>query len=563
MWGRLSNLRRVVYPPGRVFRESWSRLTKPTQDAILHHMKPPTSRSLFGPLRIPIFRNLLAANVVSDIGTFMQSVGAAWLMVSLGAGPMYVALTQTASSLPFFLLALPAGSVGDIVDRRKLVLYTETWMVSIAIAIAALTIGGLMTPWLLLGLTFALSAGDAFETPTWRAILAELVPKQDMEPASALNGIEFNLARAVGPALAGVLIASAGVAAAFLVNVASFFGVILVIARWKRPPVKRTTPPETVASATVAAIRYVRFSPPIRALIFRSGMTVFFASSVLALLPTVARGARDSAIGYGFLLGCFGAGAVLGALLMQPARSRWSTEAVASAGVVILGFSIVGAGATHVLTVLGAVMLVGGAAWIVFVALVNTLIQNLAPNWVRARVLAVFMLVFQGSLAAGSAVWGAAAQRAGIRNALLWAGIATIATAALGFIWKLPEATADLNPWNHWRMPAIVKDVAPELDDGPVLVTVEYRVDAGHAAEFVRAMHRYQRVRRRDGASRWGIYRDTEVPDRYVEAFIVSSWAEHLRQHERQTRADAELESRVRSHVREEPKVHHLIYAHK
>src|SRR5580658_6936422 len=191
-------------------------------------LKALASSTLWRPLQLPIFRNLLAADLVSDIGTFMQSVGAAWLMVSLGAGPMYVALTQTASSLPFFLLALPAGSAGDIVDRRKLILFTEGWMVCVALALAVLTIGGLITPWLLLALTFALSAGDAFETPTWGAVLPELVPKDDLATASALNGIEFNLARAVGPALAGLLISAAGIAAAFVANVVSFLGVILV-----------------------------------------------------------------------------------------------------------------------------------------------------------------------------------------------------------------------------------------------------------------------------------------------------------------------------------------------
>src|SRR6266478_1637273 len=235
---------------------------------------PAAPPSLWRPLRTSLFRNLLIADVMSDIGTFMQTVGAAWLMVSLGAGPMYVALTQTASTLPFFLLALPAGSIGDIVDRRKLILYTEVWMVAVATAIAALTIGGLMSPWLLLALTFALSAGDAFETPTWRAILPELVKKEDLAAASALNGIEFNIARAVGPALAGVIIAVAGVGTAFALNVVSFAGVIVLVARWKRPARRRTTPPETLAGATVAAIRYVRFSPSIRVLILRSGLTM-------------------------------------------------------------------------------------------------------------------------------------------------------------------------------------------------------------------------------------------------------------------------------------------------
>src|SRR5947207_3629512 len=236
----------------------------------------------------------------------MQNVGAAWLMVSLRAGPMYVALTQTASALPFFIFALPAGAIGDIVDRRRLILFTEVWMVAIASVLALTTIAGLMSPWLLLGLTFALSAGDAIETPTWRAVLPELVKKEDLAAASALNGIEFNFARAVGPALAGLVIAAVGVGAAFALNVVSFFGVILLVARWKRPIRRRTTPPETVAGATVAALRYVRFSPPIRVLILRSGLTMFFASALLALMPSVAKSISDSPTGYGILLGCFG-----------------------------------------------------------------------------------------------------------------------------------------------------------------------------------------------------------------------------------------------------------------
>ena len=215
----------------------------------------PARASLWRPLRSPTFRNLLIANVVSDVGTFMQNVGAAWLMVSLNAGPMYVALTQTASALPFFVLALPAGAIGDIVDRRKLILYAELWMVTVAAILAAVTIGHLTSPALLLILTFALAAGDAFESPSWRAVLPELVEKEDLAAASALNGIEFNFARAVGPALAGAVVALAGVGTAFIINTVSFGGVIAVIARWRRAPVKRSTPPETVAGATRAAIR--------------------------------------------------------------------------------------------------------------------------------------------------------------------------------------------------------------------------------------------------------------------------------------------------------------------
>jgi MFS family permease len=515
---------------------------------------------LWRPLRTPVFRQLLLADIVSDVGTFMQGVGAAWLMVSLGAGPMYVALTQTASTLPFFLFALPAGSIGDIVDRRKLILYTEAWMTCAAIALAVVTLTGLITPWILLALTFALSAGDAFETPTWRAVLPELVPKDDLAAASALNGIEFNIARAVGPALAGVLIAAAGVGAAFLVNVASFVGVILVVARWKRPVHRRAGPPETLGGATVAAIRYVRYAPTVRAIILRSGVVMFFASASFALLPTVAHTVSTSAIGYGILLGCFGAGAVGGAMVMQAARARWSTEAVASMAVALLGATIIATGLVHVLSGLIVVMLVSGAAWIVFISLVSTVVQNLAPDWVRARVLAIFMLIFQGGMAAGSALWGSVAARASVETAFLWAGLGMIATTALGLVARLPDTTADVSPWNHWRMPAIVKDVAPALEQGPVLVTIEYLVDPQHTKQFLRAIHKYGRVRRRDGASSWGIFRDVERADVYLETFQVSSWAEHLRQHERATRGDRALEDRLRSFARGEPNVRHLIY---
>jgi len=231
-----------------------------------------------------MFRRLIAADFVSDVGTFMQSVGSAWLMVSLGASPLYVALTQTASTLPFFMFALPAGAIGDIADRRRLILFTEIWMVAVATALAVTTLTGHITPWLLLMLTFALAAGDAFEAPTWRAILPEVVAKEDLPAASALNGIEFNLARAIGPALAGGLIAAAGVAAAFVVNVISFVGVILVVARWHRPNRTRTTPSETLGGATRAALRYVRHAPVPRGVMLRAGLVMLCAIAAFGVI---------------------------------------------------------------------------------------------------------------------------------------------------------------------------------------------------------------------------------------------------------------------------------------
>jgi MFS family permease len=483
------------------------------------------SGGLGRPLRIPIFRNLLIADLVSDIGTFMQNVGAAWLMVSLHAGAGYVALIQTAASLPYFLLALPAGAAGDIFDRRRLILFTEVWMMAVALILAVLTLSGLTSPWLLLALTFALSAGDAFETPTWRAILPELVSKDDLAAASALNGIEFNLARAVAPAAAGMVIAVAGVSTAFVANVISFCGVLLVVARWKRPIRRQTAPTETMTGATVAAVRYVRNSPAILTVLVRTGIILFFSSSLFALLPSVAKSVDERAIGYGLLLGCFGAGAIGGALLMQTLRAHFSTEMIVSAGVVILGTAIVTITRLHRLSTLALVLLVSGAAWVLFISLIliNALVQNIAPDWVRARVLAIFTLVYMGSFALGSAAWGGIAQHQSVRLALIYSGFGTVGSAILALFAKLPDSTADLSPWNHWRMPVILREVSDELLGGPVLVTIEYSVVPELESKFVKEMHQYARTRRRDGAYRWGIYRDTEVANRFVEIFLVHS----------------------------------------
>jgi MFS family permease len=294
--------------------------------------------------------------------------------------------------------------------------------------------------------------------------------------------------------------------------------------------------------------------------LLRSGVGMFFASALLALLPSVAHGVSESPLGYGLLLGCFGLGAVVGALVMQRARARWSTEAVVSSGVLVFGLGTIVAGTVHRLPALAASMLMAGAAWIVFISLFNVIVLNLAPDWVRARVLAVSMLVFQGAMAGGSAAWGALAARTGIHVALMWAGAGTIASTILGLFFRLPDATVDLTPWVHWRIPAMLNQVSTTADSGPILVTVEYDVEPQHEAQFLQVMHQYERIRRRDGAYEWGIFRDLESPTRYLETFLVDSWAEHLRQHERLTSADRGVTERVQGLVRGTPAVHHLAY---
>jgi MFS family permease len=522
------------------------------------HVSHP-STSPWRPLRIPLFRNLLIADLVSDIGAFMQTVGAAWLMTTLTSSSLFIALIQTASALPFFLLALPAGSLGDIFDRRKLVLGTETWMFAIAMVLAVVTFAGGMTPWLLLLLTLCLSLGDAIEAPTWRAIFPELVTKDDLTPALALNGIEFNLARAVGPGLAGLIIAAVGVATTFLFNALSFLGVIFVIFTWKRPARKSALPAETLAGASAAAIRYVRYSPGIRTLLLRSGIVIFFSSSFSALLPAVAKELSKSALAYGLLLGFFGAGAVLGAVVLQRAGSKLSKEAIISVATATFGAILLSTAALHNLALLCALMLIGGAAWTVLMSLFNVMVQDLAPDWVRARVLAAYLFVFQGSVAIGSALWGLAAEHTSVRTAFFLSGIGMGASVLLQFAFRLPSTAIDLSSWNHWGKLSMFEEHATDL--GPVLVTVKYVIDPAKGPDFLNEIYQYQRIRRRDGATRWGIYYDTESPNVYLETFLVDSWAEHQRQHDRFTVADRELEKRVLSYALEPATASHYIYA--
>lgn len=511
------------------------------------------------PLRNRTFRNLLVANLVSDIGAFMQSVGAAWLMTSLTKNPLYIALIQTATALPFFLLALPAGSIGDIFDRRKLILGTETWMLGIAIVLTAATFAGVMTPWLLLLLTMGLSIGDAVEAPTWRAIFPELVNREELPGALALNGIEFNLARALGPGLGGLIVAAVGVGAAFALNAFSFLGVIAVIGKWKRPARKSTLPAETFRGATSAAIRYVRYSPGIRRLLLRSAVLIFFTSSFWALLPTAARELSKSPVAYGFLLGFFGLGAVLGAILLQRTRSSLPTETLLNLATATFATIILSLALLRSPVILSFLMLFGGASWTVIMSLFNIMVQELAPDWVRARVLAVYLFAFQGSVAAGSTVWGYVALHANVHLTLVFAGIGTGACLLLAPLFVLPNTNVDLSIWNHWGKPATIQEPAP--DEGPVLVTVKYVIDSEKATEFLNQINKYQQVRRRDGATSWGVFVDTEAPDTYLESFKVDSWAEHARQHDRFTVADREIEEQVLRCAVKPVEVKHYIYA--
>jgi len=511
------------------------------------------SPSALAPLARPVFRALWIAALVSNVGYWMQSVGAVWQVGTVSGSPALVALVQTATSLPIVLLALPAGAAADVLDRRRLLLTTQSWMLVSAAALCLATAAGLASPTVVLTLTFLLGLGNAANAPAWQATIPELVGGRELPAAVALNSAGFNIGRAVGPAIGGLIVAAAGPAAVFGLNAVSFLGVLAVLWRWRRPPHDDLGAGEQVLGAIGAGVRYVRFAPLLRAVLVRTALFILPASALWALLPVVARGRLGlGATGFGLLLGALGIGSVAGAVALPRLRRAVPIDRR------VVGATCVFALATVALATLGSPLLVGlamvaaGMAWLAILTSLNVATQTAVPRWVRARALAVYLLGFQGGLAAGSALWGVVAGRLGVRMALL----AAAASFGLGLLaalrWRLQGIGAlDLTPSVR---PEPVTAIDPDPDDGPVLVLVRYRIDPARAEEFATAMRAVRRVRRRDGAYRWGVFEDVADPGCFVETYVVRSWAEHLRQHERFTAEDLSVRDRVRSfHIGEDP----------
>jgi MFS family permease len=394
----------------------------------------PPSRSpasAWTPLLYSLFRWLWIASVVSNIGTWMQNVGAAWLMTSLAPTPMMVALVQTATYLPVFLLGVPAGAFADIIDRRKLLLVTQAWMLAAAGLLGALTLAGAVGPWTLLLLTFALGLGSTMNAPAWQAIVPELVERSELPAAIALNSVGFNLARAVGPALGGLVVAAIGAGGAFVLNAISFVGVLIVLYLWRRSP-EHTAVTEGVSSAIRAGMRYVWHAPQLHSVLLRSAAFVLSASALWSILPLVARDELHSeSAGYGILLGCLGAGSILGAVILSRLRSSLSPDVIVTGATVLFGLVNIALAYLNAFSGVALALMCGGLGWMAVNSTLNTSAQTVLPAWVRARALAVYLLGFQGSMAIGSVIWGAVASRVGLRTTLLIAGIALLAGAAL------------------------------------------------------------------------------------------------------------------------------------
>ncbi|SFW30656.1 MFS transporter [Nitrosovibrio sp. Nv17] len=514
----------------------------------------------FAPLRQTLFAVLWVATVIGNTGSFIRDVASAWLMTDLSTSPAAVALVQAAATLPVFLLAIPAGVLADVLDRRKFLIGIQLLLASTSISLMLLSAAGLQSVASLVALTFLGGIGAALAGPTWQAIVPELVQKKDLKSAVALNSLGINIARAIGPALGGLILASMGAAFTYGVDVVSYLFVVAALLWWPRPTTGQDALSERFAGAFRAGLRYARASRELHVVLLRAFLFFALASSVWALLPLVARQLLGGGAGfYGILLGAVGLGAISGAVVMPRLRARLDADGVlllaALATAAVMAFLSVAPPQWAAV----AALLVLGMAWITALTTLNGVAQAILPNWVRGRSLAVYLTAFNGAMTLGSLSWGAVAQWTSVPFTLLAgaAGLALVGLAAHRI--KLPAGEADLMPSNHWPEPLTATPV--ENDRGPVLIQIEYRIAAPDRADFLKVLARLSAERRRDGAYAWGIAEDTADPGLMLEWFQVESWAEHLRQHRRVSGADADIQEDVlRFHQGEQrPVVRHFL----
>lgn len=503
---------------------------------------PVIDSSVWAPLAKRAFRWLWAGVLISNIGTWMQTVGAQWLLIDSPNAAVLVALVPAASALAGLLVVLPAGVLADSVDRRWLFLAIQVYLFILGILLTALTVAGQMPPSLLLGFTFMVGVGVAAQIPVWGSLMPALVPRDELRAAARLDAISVNAARSVGPALAGVVVALLGVPWVFALNAISvlFLGAALLL--WRRPPTLSARR-ERFLPAMRAGGRYVRHEPVARRILLRLALFTVPAMALWALLPVVATQRLGlSAGGYGTLFGCLGVGAVVGGICLGPVRARMTTNGMLGSATVVYAAGLAALASTQRITIALLVLIVTGMAWVAMISTLLAELQLYLPVWVRARGLALFMVTFFGTQAAGSVLWGFLANHTTVVAALAAATVALLASAAAGVAFAVPDtAHLDRRPTVYWSEPRLAIDA--ELDAGPVLVTVEYTIAPEREPAFLAATDELRRSRRRTGAFRWELYRDGERPDRFIEIFAVSSWDEHLAQHEgRLTAADHSAE---------------------
>ncbi|CAN7718544.1 MFS transporter [Rhizobium sp. LjRoot258] len=498
----------------------------------------------FAPLAQPVFAVLWAATVLGNTGSFMRDVASSWLMTDLSASPAAVALVQAAGTLPIFLLAIPAGVLTDILDRRKFLIAVQVLLASVSITLMVLAHTGMLSVSALIGLTFLGGIGAALMGPTWQAIVPELVQRQDVKSAVALNSLGINIARSIGPAAGGLLLAAFGAAVTYGADVASYIVVIAALMWWPRAKNANDALAEGFLGAFRAGLRYTRASRPLHVVLLRAAIFFAFASAVWALLPLVARQMLGGdASFYGILLGAVGAGAIGGALVMPKLRERFDADSLLLGSAIVTALVMGALSFAPPQSLAVVILLFLGGAWITALTTLNGTAQSILPNWVRGRGLAVYLTVFNGAMTAGSIGWGAVGEAVGVPVTLL---IGAVGLLVAGFIMhrlKLPSGDTDLVPSNHWPEPLVAEQVAH--DRGPVLILIEYNVEKHHRTVFLHALDEMSHERRRDGAYGWGVTEDSADPQKIVEWFMVESWAEHLRQHKRVSNADADLQGQI------------------
>jgi MFS family permease len=490
----------------------------------------------------------------------MQDMGAAWLMTTLTPSPVLIALVQAATSLPVFFLAIPAGALADIVERRRILLVSNLWALASVAALTYFTLTARISPGILLALTFSVGIGATFEAPALQAVVTELVPHAELPMAVALNSAGYNLARAVGPAFGGIVLARLGAGVNFLLNSLTFFVVLVVLYRWREEHRKSVLPAERFSGALRAGIRYVAYAPELQAVLVRTGAFILFGDALWALLPVIVRMAGHGPSAYGLLLAALGAGALIGAACLPYVKHRVSLDRLVIAGTVLFGSVTLTAGFSLHISILAGIMVVGGFAWILLISSLNVATRMVVPSWVQARCLSVYLLVLQGGMAFGSFGWGLLAENVGARWSLVWAGAGLLTTVGLARSYGFQSGLAlDLKPAGQWPDPEISPDESAITN--PVLVTIEYEIDLNDADRFACEMRALEQIRRRDGALQWGLFIDPAGPGKYLEEFLVETWIEHLRQHERFTVADQQvLDQIIAMHKGSEPpRVTHYI----
>ncbi|WFC40728.1 MFS transporter [Pseudoxanthomonas sp. SE1] len=525
-------------------------------------MATPAPAGPWSPLKQPTFRALWLAILVGNIGTWIHDVAAAWVMAETTGSPLMVAAVQSATTLPVVLLAIVAGTLADIVDRRRYLIIAQLWMLLVASTLAVLAHLDMLRPWTLVALTFALGIGAAMAMPAQQATTPELVPRPMLGPAVALGSLSMNIARSIGPALGGLIVAQAGIAWAFAVNALSFLGVVVVLWRWRRTPASSALPPETFGMALRAGLRYARQASVLQSVLVKAACFFVFTSALTALLPIVVKQELGASAGtYGLLLGCIGIGAIGGAMLLPTLRTRFDPDAMVLAATGVYAGCMVALALLRSIPVLYVVSLFNGFAWITVLSSLQIAAQTSVPVWVRARALSLYIVVFSAGMAVGSLGWGAIAQACGTPTALIVAGIGTVIAALASWRFKLGEAArVNVTPSGHWPQPVVAGDVGG--DRGPVLVTVEYRVAVARREEFLARMQPLGHARRRNGAVQWGVAEDSTQPGTYLEYFVDCSWHEHLRQHERVTEDERALQDTIKALLEDPthaPTVRHFI----